>query len=199
MRVRWYERVQVSDAVGAAVRPGEQVADVLKVVADPSRLRILTLLPPSSWACATCRTPSGWGRRWCRTISGRCETPAWSRPSRAAGSPTTGCARAGWTPPATRSGHWPPPGTPQRRSGPADPRRSHRPALDWEPIMTDQPPPAADVPGAAAQGDGPLPALLMPQGMLRRLAAELSGRFAGVFSPETVERYVFLSLIHISE
>ena len=44
MRVRWYERVQVSDAVGAAVRPGEQVADVLKVVADPSRLRILTLL-----------------------------------------------------------------------------------------------------------------------------------------------------------
>jgi arsenate reductase len=59
--------------------------------------------------------------------------------------------------------------------------------------MTDQPPPAADGPGAAAQGDGPLPALLMPQGMLRRLAAELSGRFAGVFSPETVERYVFES------
>ena len=59
--------------------------------------------------------------------------------------------------------------------------------------MTDQPPPAADGPGAAAQGDGPLPGLLMPQGMLRRLAAELSDRFAGVFSPETVERSVFES------
>ena len=55
--------------------------------------------------------------------------------------------------------------------------------------MTDQRPPATD----SVEGDGPLPGLLVPQGMLRRLAAELSGRFAGVFSAETVERYVFES------
>ena len=55
--------------------------------------------------------------------------------------------------------------------------------------MTDQRPPPTD----SVEGDGPLPGLLVPQGMLRRLAAELSGRFAGVFSAETVERYVFES------
>lgn len=37
------------------------------------------------------------------------------------------------------------------------------------------------------------PALLMPEAVLNRTAQELSGRFAGVFSPETVERYVFES------
>lgn len=41
-----------------------------------------------------------------------------------------------------------------------------------------------------AQG---LPGLLAPEATLHRLAAELSARFAGVFSAETVERYVFES------
>jgi len=37
------------------------------------------------------------------------------------------------------------------------------------------------------------PSLLMPEAVLSRAAQELSGRFSGVFSPETVERYVFES------
>jgi len=37
------------------------------------------------------------------------------------------------------------------------------------------------------------PSLLMPEAVLSRTAQELAGRFAGVFSPETAERYVFES------
>ena len=37
------------------------------------------------------------------------------------------------------------------------------------------------------------PALLMPEAVLRRSAQDLSTKYAGVFSPETVERYVFES------
>jgi len=37
------------------------------------------------------------------------------------------------------------------------------------------------------------PALLMPEAVLRRTAEDLAGTFAGVFSRETVERYVFES------
>ena len=47
--------------------------------------------------------------------------------------------------------------------------------------------------GTDAAGRRGLPALLMPEAVLSRTAQELSGRFAGVFSPETVERYVFES------
>lgn len=37
------------------------------------------------------------------------------------------------------------------------------------------------------------PELLMPQAVLSRAAADLAARYAGVFSPQTVERYVFES------
>lgn len=43
---------------------------------------------------------------------------------------------------------------------------------------------------AGSQG---MPGLLAPQATLHRLSAELAARFAGVFSAETVERYVFES------
>lgn len=39
----------------------------------------------------------------------------------------------------------------------------------------------------------PQPELLMPQAVLQRAAADLSAQYAGVFSPQTVERYVFES------
>jgi protein-tyrosine-phosphatase len=42
-------------------------------------------------------------------------------------------------------------------------------------------------------GPRSMPALLMPEAVLTRSAQELASRFAGVFSPETVERYVFES------
>lgn len=38
-----------------------------------------------------------------------------------------------------------------------------------------------------------MPGLAYPEDYLRRLAADLTGTFAGVFSPETVERYVLES------
>ena len=37
------------------------------------------------------------------------------------------------------------------------------------------------------------PELLMPQAVLSRAAADLAAKYAGVFSPQTVERYVFES------
>lgn len=42
-------------------------------------------------------------------------------------------------------------------------------------------------------GQKPLPGLTYPEEYLRRLAGDLSERFAGVFSAETVERYVLES------
>jgi len=39
----------------------------------------------------------------------------------------------------------------------------------------------------------PMPGLAYPEEYLRRLAVELSGEFAGIFGPETVERYVLES------
>lgn len=44
-------------------------------------------------------------------------------------------------------------------------------------------------------GTGPraLPGLLVPEAVLHRTAQDLAGRFAGVFSGETIERYVFES------
>lgn len=39
----------------------------------------------------------------------------------------------------------------------------------------------------------PQPELLMPQAVLSRTAADLAARYTGVFSPQTVERYVFES------
>jgi protein-tyrosine-phosphatase len=44
--------------------------------------------------------------------------------------------------------------------------------------------------GTATKGQPPL---LMPQAVLSRTAADLADRFAGVFTPQTVERYVFES------
>lgn len=38
-----------------------------------------------------------------------------------------------------------------------------------------------------------LPGLTFPEEYLRRLAGDLTGRFAGIFTPETVERYVLES------
>ena len=37
------------------------------------------------------------------------------------------------------------------------------------------------------------PELLMPQAVLTRTAQTLSAKYAGIFSPQTVERYVFES------
>lgn len=41
--------------------------------------------------------------------------------------------------------------------------------------------------------DPPLPELLMPQAVLSRAANDLAAKYSGVFSPQTVERYVFES------